>query len=283
MKLSEIYSTDKTVISYEVFPPKSDTDKLLQEINILEKHNPAFISLTYGAGGNENKSFELLKKIKNTGVNVMPHFTCISSSKESIEADMKNLDSIGVENILALRGDLPENKDLRCKDFCYANELVSFINTKTNFSAGVAGYPEGHIESPDLKTDIENLKKKVDAGADAIFTQLFFDNNLFFDFVNRVRNAGIEIPVIAGIMPVISEKQVNKMITMANITLPDNLKQNLKKYKDKNLIEYGIEFASSQCLELIEEGVKGLHFFTLNRAYSTNKILNNINEKIWKT
>ncbi len=283
MKLSEIYSTDKTVISYEVFPPKSDTDKLLQEINILEKHNPAFISLTYGAGGNENKSFELLKKIKNTGVNVMPHFTCISSSKESIEADMKNLDSIGVENILALRGDLPENKDLRCKDFCYANELVSFINTKTNFSAGVAGYPEGHIESPDLKTDIENLKKKVDAGADAIFTQLFFDNNLFFDFVNRVRNAGIEIPVIAGIMPVISEKQVNKMITMANITLPDNLKQNLKKYKDKNLIEYGIEFASSQCLELIEEGVKGLHFFTLNRAYSTNKILNNIKEKIWKT
>lgn len=283
MKLSEIYSTDKTVISYEVFPPKSDTDKLLQEINILEKHNPAFISLTYGAGGNENKSFELLKKIKNTGVNVMPHFTCISSSKESIEADMKNLDSIGVENILALRGDLPENKDLRCKDFCYANELVSFINTKTNFSAGVAGYPEGHIESPDLKTDIENLKKKVDAGADAIFTQLFFDNNLFFDFVNRVRNAGIEIPVIAGIMPVISEKQVNKMITMANITLPDNLKQNLKKYKDKNLIEYGIEIASSQCLELIEEGVKGLHFFTLNRAYSTNKILNNIKEKIWKT
>lgn len=283
MKLSEIYSTDKTVISYEVFPPKSDTDKLLQEINILEKHNPAFISLTYGAGGNENKSFELLKKIKNTGVNVMPHFTCISSSKESIEADMKNLDSIGVENILALRGDLPENKDLRCKDFCYANELVSFINTKTNFSAGVAGYPEGHIESPDLKTDIENLKKKVDAGADAIFTQLFFDNNLFFDFVNRVRNAGIEIPVIAGIMPVISEKQVNKMITMANITLPDNLKQNLKKYKDKNLIEYGIEFASSQCLELIEEGIKGLHFFTLNRAYSTNKILNNIKEKIWKT
>lgn len=283
MKLSEIYSTDKTVISYEVFPPKSDTDKLLQEINILEKHNPAFISLTYGAGGNENKSFELLKKIKNTGVNVMPHFTCISSSKESIETDMKNLNSIGIENILALRGDLPENQDFRCNDFCYANELVSFINTKTNFSAGVAGYPEGHIESPDLKTDIENLKRKVDAGADAIFTQLFFDNNLFFDFVNRVRNAGIETPVIAGIMPVISEKQVNKMITMANITLPDNLKQNLKKYKDKNLIEYGIEFASSQCLELIEEGVKGLHFFTLNRAYSTNKILNNIKEKIWKT
>lgn len=280
MKLREIYSGGKTVISFEVFPPKSDIDKLLQEIKILEKHNPAFISLTYGAGGSENKSFDLLKQIKNTGVNVMPHFTCISSSKESIEADMKKLGDIGIENILALRGDIPENNELCRNDFRYANELVSFIKAKTNFSTGVAGYPEGHIESPDLKTDIENLKKKVDAGADAIFTQLFFDNDLFFDYVNRVRNAGIEIPVIAGIMPVISEKQVNRMISMANISVPDKLKQNIQKFKGKDLIAYGIEFASSQCSALIKEGVKGLHFFTLNKAYSANRILDNIKEEI---
>ena len=280
MKLREIYSGGKTVISFEVFPPKSDIDKLLQEIKILEKHNPAFISLTYGAGGSENKSFDLLKQIKNTGVNVMPHFTCISSSKESIEADMKKLGDIGIENILALRGDIPENNELCRNDFRYANELVSFIKAKTNFSTGVAGYPEGHIESPDLKTDIENLKKKVDAGADAIFTQLFFDNDLFFDYVNRVRNAGIEIPVIAGIMPVISEKQVNRMISMANISVHDKLKQNIKKFKGKDLIAYGIEFASSQCSALIKEGVKGLHFFTLNKAYSANRILDNIKEEI---
>ena len=193
---------------------------------------------------------------------------------------MKKLGDIGIENILALRGDIPENNELCRNDFRYANELVSFIKAKTNFSTGVAGYPEGHIESPDLKTDIENLKKKVDAGADAIFTQLFFDNNLFFDYVNRVRNAGIEIPVIAGIMPVISEKQVNRMISMANISVPDKLKQNIQKFKGKDLIAYGIEFASSQCSALIKEGVKGLHFFTLNKAYSANRILDNIKEEI---
>ncbi len=278
MKLREIYSTDKTVISFEVFPPKSETENLLKEIKILVNHNPAFISLTYGAGGNENKSFSLLKNIKNTGINVMPHFTCITSTKENIEKDIKKLSKLGTENILALRGDIPQDKSLMKHDFHYANELVSFIKEKTNLSAGVAGYPEGHIESPDLKTDIENLKRKVDAGADAIFTQLFFENGLFFDYVNRVRDAGIMVPVIAGIMPVISEKQVNKMTSMANISVPKKLKEALEKYHDNALLDFGIEFATEQCTELIKENVKGLHFYTLNKAYSTNKILDNIKE-----
>ena len=278
MKLREIYSTDKTVISFEVFPPKYETENLLKEIKILVNHNPAFISLTYGAGGNENKSFSLLKNIKNTGINVMPHFTCITSTKENIEKDIKKLSKLGTENILALRGDIPQDKSLMKHDFHYANELVSFIKEKTNLSAGVAGYPEGHIESPDLKTDIENLKRKVDAGADAIFTQLFFENGLFFDYVNRVRDAGIMVPVIAGIMPVISEKQVNKMTSMANISVPKKLKEALEKYHDNALLDFGIEFATEQCTELIKENVKGLHFYTLNKSYSTDKILNNIKE-----
>ena len=276
MKLREIYSTDKTVISFEVFPPKSETENLLKEIKILVNHNPAFISLTYGAGGNENKSFSLLKNIKNTGINVMPHFTCITSTKENIEKDIKKLSKLGTENILALRGDIPQDKSLMKHDFHYANELVSFIKEKTNLSAGVAGYPEGHIESPDLKTDIENLKRKVDAGADAIFTQLFFENGLFFDYVNRVRDAGIMVPVIAGIMPVISEKQVNKMTSMANISVPKKLKEALEKYQDNALLDFGIEFATEQCRQLIKESVKGLHFYTLNKSYSTDKILRNI-------
>ena len=278
MKLREIYSTDKTVISFEVFPPKSEPEKLLKETAILANHNPAFISLTYGAGGNENKSFNLLKNIKNAGINVMPHFTCITSSKENIEKDIKKLSQLGVENILALRGDIPQDKSLMKHDFHYANELVSFIKEKTNLSVGVAGYPEGHIESPDLKTDIDNLKRKVDAGADAIFTQLFFENGFFFDYVNRVRDAGITIPVIAGIMPVISKKQVNKMTSMANISVPKKLKEALEKYKDNDLLDFGIEFASEQCRGLIKENVKGLHFYTLNKSYSTDKILNNIKE-----
>ena len=278
MKLSEIYSTHKTIISFEVFPPKSEPEKLLKETAILANHNPAFISLTYGAGGNENKSFNLLKNIKGAGINVMPHFTCITSSKENIEKDIKKLSQLGVENILALRGDIPQDKSLMKHDFHYANELVSFIKEKTNLSVGVAGYPEGHIESPDLKTDIDNLKRKVDAGADAIFTQLFFENGFFFDYVNRVRDAGITIPVIAGIMPVISKKQVNKMTSMANISIPKKLKEALEKYKDNDLLDFGIEFASEQCRGLIKENVKGLHFYTLNKSYSTDKILNNIKE-----
>ena len=276
MKLSEIYSTHKTIISFEVFPPKSEPEKLLKETAILANHNPAFISLTYGAGGNENKSFNLLKNIKDAGINVMPHFTCITSSKENIEKDIKKLSQLGVENILALRGDIPQDKSLMKHDFHYANELVSFIKEKTNLSVGVAGYPEGHIESPDLKTDIDNLKRKVDAGADAIFTQLFFENGFFFDYVNRVRDAGITIPVIAGIMPVISKKQVNKMTSMANISVPKKLKEALEKYQDNALLDFGIEFATEQCRQLIKESVKGLHFYTLNKSYSTNKILRNI-------
>lgn len=283
MKLREIYNTDKTVISFEVFPPKENSEKLLEEIKVLKHHNPAFISLTYGAGGNENKSFELLKQIKDTEINVMPHFTCISTTKENIERNINKLIDLKIENILALRGDIPENKELQKHDFNYASDLVEFIKHKTNLSIGVAGYPEGHIESPDLDTDINYLKAKVDKGADAIFTQLFFDNNNFYKFIDKTEKAGINIPIIPGIMPIISKKQVEKMVKLANITVPPNVQENISKLKDKDLIEFGIEYATSQCEELIKNGIKGLHFYTLNKSYSTNEILNNIKGvNIWK-
>lgn len=278
MKLREIYNTDKTAISFEVFPPKENSEKLLEEIKVLKHHNPAFISLTYGAGGNENKSFELLKQIKDTEINVMPHFTCISTTKENIEKNINKLIDLKIENILALRGDIPENKELQKHDFNYASDLVEFIKHKTNLSIGVAGYPEGHIESPDLDTDINYLKAKVDKGADAIFTQLFFDNNNFYKFIDKTEKAGINIPIIPGIMPIISKKQVEKMVKLANITVPPNVQENISKLKDKDLIEFGIEYATSQCEELIKNGIKGLHFYTLNKSYSTNQILNNIKE-----
>jgi len=278
MKLREIYNNNKTVISFEVFPQKDDEAKLLEEITILNKYNPAFISLTCGAGGKENKSFELLKDIQNLGINVMPHFTCITSSKKSVEEGLKEIENIGIENILALRGDIPENPELRRYDFNYANELVNYIKAKTNLSIGVAGYPEGHVESPDIKSDIINLKKKVEAGADAIFTQLFFDNNKFFEYIRLVRNEGINIPIIAGIMPIKSYKQIVKMTSLARVTIPENLQTKINKYKEdsKSMTELGIEYASKQCEELINNNVTGLHFFTLNKSYSTSQILNNI-------
>lgn len=284
MKLREIYNTNKTAISFEVFPPKENSEKLLEEIKVLKQHNPAFISLTYGAGGNENKSFELLKQIKNTEINVMPHFTCITSTKENVERNINTLLNLNIENILALRGDIPENKELQRHDFNYASDLVEFIKHKTNLSIGVAGYPEGHIESPDLDTDINYLKAKVDKGADAIFTQLFFDNNNFYKFIDKTEKAGINIPIIPGIMPIISKKQVEKMVKLANITVPKKVQENLNKLKDKDLIEFGIDYASSQCENLIKNGIKGLHFYTLNKSYSTYEILNNIKGvNIWKT
>lgn len=267
MNLKEIFSKNKTVISFEIFPPKEGD--ITEKITILEKYNPAFISLTCGAGGKENKSFDILRQIKNP----MPHFTCISSSKESVTDGLKEIEAMGIENILALRGDSPQNPDLICHDFNYANELVSFIKERTSLSIGVAGYPECHIESHDLKTDIENLKRKVDAGADVIFTQLFFDNDKFYKFAERVENARITIPIAAGIMPVISQKQVERMVSMANITLPSELKIAMEKYE--SLKEYGIDFATKQCEDLIRNEVKGLHFFTLNKTYSTTKILDN--------
>lgn len=280
MNLKEIYSDNKQpVISFEVFPPKDNDENLLSEIEILKKHNPAFISLTCGAGGKENKSFDLLKKIK--GVDLMPHFTCITSTRQSVEEGLLEIENMGIENILALRGDIPETPELRRHDFNYANELVSFIKERTNLSIGVAGYPEGHIESPDLKIDIENLKRKVDAGADVIFTQLFFDNDKFYDFTERIRNAGIELPIAAGIMPVISRKQVERMVSMANVTIPDELKKAMEKYD--SLKEFGIDFATKQCEDLIKNEVKGLHFFTLNKSYSTTKILTGVNYGIEQT
>lgn len=275
MKLKEIYSDNKKpVISFEIFPPKDDNTELLQQVEILKNYNPEFISLTCGAGGKENKSFALLKSIKN--VNLMPHFTCITSTKQSVEDGLREIENMEIKNILALRGDIPQNSNLICHDFNYANELVSFIKQKTNLSIGVAGYPEGHIESSDLKTDIENLKRKVDAGADVIFTQLFFNNDKFYKFIEYVKNAGITIPIAAGIMPVISKKQIERMVSMAKITVPHNLRTAMEKYDC--LKDFGIDFATTQCNDLIKNGVNGLHFFTLNKSYSTIKILENIKE-----
>ena len=272
MKLKEIYK--EFAISFEVFPPKDDNAKLFEELKTLKSYNPAFISLTYSAGGSNNKSFELIKDIKNLGFDIMPHFTCISSSKSDVEDNLKGIEEINIDKILALRGDIPDDITLIKQDFHYANELVNFIREKTDLSIAVAGYPEGHIESPDIKTDIENLKRKVDAGADVIFTQLFFDNGKFYDFQEHVQNAGITIPIIAGIMPVISKKQINKMTSLAKISIPAKLQTALDDYDD--LKSFGIDFATKQCDDLIKNEVCGLHFYTLNKSYSTAKILDNI-------
>lgn len=278
MNLKEIYS-GKLAVSFEIFPHE-DLEKLYCELNILKKFKPALVSLTYGAGGNTRVfSYEILKHLKTKmQFEVMPHFTCICNSRQNVEENLEQIEKLGIQNILALRGDIPENNSICYRDFRYANELTTFISHKTDLSIGVAGYPEGHIESPDLETDIENLKRKVDAGASAIYTQLFFDNQKFYNYTKLVNEKGIKTPIIPGIMPILSIKQIEKMTKLARISIPKNLCEKLDRYKDnqEDIKKFGIEFASSQCSELIAEGIAGLHFFTLNKSYSTSKILENI-------
>lgn len=296
MTLREIYSMHNEqnnrffsqkipVFSFEIFPPKNDDDgskleKLMVHLGILKSYNPAFISLTYGAGGTtQNSSLDIIKRIQNElNLSVMPHFTCVGTSKESVKAYLNDILSLKIKNILALRGDIPEGIVQTNFDFKYANELVDFIKSQTQLSIGVAGYPEGHIDCSDLFTDIENLKRKVDAGADVIYTQMFFDNDKFFSFVQLAKDAGINIPIVPGILPIMNYNQLEKMLSMAKVTVPKTLMNSLERHKNSHddIKKIGIEFASSQCQQLIDAEVAGLHFFTLNTSSSVSKILDNL-------
>ena len=288
MELKEIYEHNNFVhvggysnispkISFEIFPPKDgDISNLFDDIRLLKKYNPALVSLTCGAGGKtQDFSLEILKMLIDLEFTVMPHFTCVSLSRESVEKHITDIENLGIENILALRGDIPVDINVSMFDFHHANELVDFIHQKTTLSIGVAGYPECHIESANMHDDIENLKKKVDAGASAIFTQLFFDNDKFYSYVEQVRNAGIELPIISGIMPVRSLKHVKNMVNMTHVEIPQKLKDQLEKFPD-DALKIGIEFTTNQCQDLLFNNVDGLHFFTLNHSYQVSEILDNI-------
>lgn len=288
MTLRELYTNknNKTVISFEVFPPKEDNDKvklkkLLNNLEILKKYNPAFISLTCGAGGKtETNTFEIIESIQDLGLEVMPHFTCVCTSKKQVKDYLKNLEKLQINDILALRGDIPEGVNFKNLDFKWANELVDFIKKETSLHIGVAGYPEGHIDCETLEIDLNNLKRKVDAGADVIYTQLFFDNNKYWHFVESARQIGIEVPIIPGVLPVTSYNQLGRMLSMARVTLPDSLMYRLEKNKDNNesVKKIGIEYATRQCEKLIASGVEGLHFYTLNASCSVSQVLDNLKE-----
>lgn len=281
MELKEIYQKKdcrlpkNPTISFEVFPPKDGNfSNLFERVRELKKYNPALISLTYGAGGStRDLSLEILKSFLDLELNVMPHFTCVGTTKELIEHYIIQIENMGIENILALRGDIiGENKVF---DFKYANELVEFIYEKTTLSIGVAGYPEGHIESPTIESDIANLKKKIDAGASAIFTQMFFNNEKFYNYVEKVRNYGINLPIIAGIMPVRSVKQLEKMTSVAKIEIPEKLIEQFEKFPE-DIKKIGTEFTIHQCQDLIDNQIEGLHFFTLNHSDQISEVLDNI-------
>ncbi len=284
--LDKIYSSDKMALSYEIFPPKDDDtgeklNKLYLELEILKQYNPNLISVTYGAGGsNRNLSLDIISYIYyELKINVMPHFTCICTKKEDIANYLKEIEKYNIKNILALRGDEPQDITVCYRDFRYANELVDFIKSNTDLSVAVAGYPEGHILAPDLESDIKNLKKKILAGGEVIFTQMCFDNDKFFYYVDKLKDFDINVPIAFGLLPILSFKQFEKMMSMAKVSIPKKLLDGLYKYKDNSddIKKFSIDYTTEQAQALIDSKlISGLHFYTLNKAYSTSAILDNL-------
>lgn len=285
MKLVEIYKKKQPVISFEFFPPKTleGENKLFEAIAELKPLQPSFVSVTYGAMGTTRaNTLRIVSRIKNEiGIETAAHLTCIGHTRDEIETILEELQQKGIENIVALRGDPPKGEtefQPRAGGFRYASELVAYIRNHPrfgqSFSIAVAGYPEGHIECPDKDLDLQHLKNKVAAGADVIITQLFFRNDDFFRFVNRARHLGISQPIVPGIMPVTNGVQIQKFSEMCGATIPLEMKEAIKSFGEdqKSVENYGIEYATRQCRELLTKGVPGIHFYTLNKSRATREI-----------
>ena len=291
MHITDIINKDRPTISFEFFPPKSESasESLLETIKDLESLDPSYVSITYGAGGTtRERTHDLVEKIlETTRLTPIPHLTCVQQSEEEISNILKRYSDKGVSNILALRGDTPkgETQYNRSNDsFYFARDLVEFIsafNTSTlgeeskSFGIGVAGFPEGHPETPNRIKEMDYLKAKVDSGADYICTQLFFDNHDFFDFRDRCELAGINVPIIAGIMPVTSISGMQRMADLAaGSRFPAKLLKSIDRCNsDSDSVErVGIQYATEQCSDLLNNGVDGIHFYTLNKSKSTRGV-----------
>lgn len=284
MRIREVLARKHPVFSFEFFPPKSDEAgvQLQQTIAELRPLDPDFVSVTYGAGGStREKTIDIVSRIKrDTGIEAMAHLTCVGSTAGDLRAVLDRLLDAGVENVLALRGDPPKGQTTFTAvegGFRYASELVSFIRAEygPKLCVGSAGYPEKHIECGNPAVDLANLKRKVDAGADFLITQLFFDNRKYFEFVENSRAAGIQAPIIPGIMPITNAGQVERFTMMCGATLPYRLAVELDRRRDdaQAVMQLGVAHATAQCIELLQCGAPGIHFYTLNRSTATMQVL----------
>lgn len=276
MRIKEIFK-EKTVFSFEVFPPKktSSIDVIYRTLDEMKDLNPDFISVTFSAGGSGNGHLacDIAAKIKEMGIVPMIHLPCINYSRDEISATLEEINSRGIENILALRGDI--NPDIPPKtDFLHASDLISFIRSKGEFDIAGACYPEGHPDSDSLVDDVINLRKKVESGAQHLISQLFFDNEFFYDFREKAAIAGINVPIEAGIMPVVNKNQIERMVTTCGASLPKKFVKIMQKYEHnpEALRDAGIAYAVSQIVDLAANGVDGIHLYTMNNAYVARKI-----------
>lgn len=277
MKTAELFK-NKTVLSYEVFPPKPATavSTIYDTLEDLRELDPDFISVTYGAGGgkNSNETFRIASSILDYGMNAVVHLPCIGLSREEVRQRLEKLKVLGVENILALRGDFPKDGTVKTGDFAHASDLIAFIREEGDFNILAACYPEGHTESGSIQEDMEYMKRKMDAGAEHFISQLFFDNTYFYDFLDRCEKYGIDVPVEAGIMPVTNKKQIERMATLCGAAMPKKFVTMMEKYGDNKeaVRDAGIAYAVNQIVDLIASGVQGIHLYTMNQPYIARQI-----------
>lgn len=284
MKIIDLFNRKKPVISFEVFPPKADTP-IETVYNALEKFKvlkPDYISVTYGAGGSQKgRTVEIVSKIKKDyNIESMAHFTCVGHTVEEIDQMLESLEQNGIENILALRGDPPANQpdfDFSKNVFKHAYELIRHIRSKNkDICISAAAYLEGHPQCRTIKEDMQHLKEKVDTGVDFLVTQLFFDNRLFYEFQDKAAQLNINCPITAGIMPIFNSR-IKTMTATSGCSIPAKLVLMIDKYQDNpdDLLKAGIEYASSQIVDLINNGVDGIHLYTMNRPKASSEILSN--------
>lgn len=282
MKITDLFAKKKPTVSFEVFPPNEiySLDEVFSVIDELALLKPDFISVTYGAGGaSRGRTVEIASKIKNKNkIEALAHLTCIGAEKNEIQNILNELKKHNIENILALRGDLPKDNTAAKKgNFSHASDLVKYLKENENFSVGGAFYPEGHQDTNDL-LDLFNLKLKVDSGTDFLISQIFFDNEQFYQFRDKLKKLNINIPVIAGIMPVTNAKQIRKITSLCGCTIPEKLKKILDRYEDnpKALKEAGIAYATEQIIDLMTSDIDGIHIYTMNKTETAKKIMNSI-------
>jgi methylenetetrahydrofolate reductase (NADH) len=268
--------------SFEFFPPRNDAavQDLLDVVQALRALEPGFVSITYGAGGSMRaRTVELAKRLKGeAGVEVMAHVTCVGSTRDELRALLRELRGAGIENIMALRGDPPKGEAAFVQaagGFAYASDLIAMLASEFDFCVGAAAYPEKHPEAPDLDTDLGHLANKVAAGADFLVTQFFFDNDAYFRFVERARDAGIRVPIVPGIMPITNYSQLSRMASMIGSAIPPRLRSALEERatEPEAVAELGVAFATLQCADLLDRGAPGIHFYTLNRSPATRAVV----------
>ena len=278
MKISQLLSQKKPTLSFEVFPPKTadNYESVKFATEEIAKLSPDFMSVTYGAGGGTSEyTLSLAQNLKNNAaVTPLAHLTCVSSTKEMIHTQLEKLKAAGIENILALRGDIPEGMSTEHLDYRYASELIEEIKESGDFCIGGACYPEGHTESKNQKEDIEALKIKVDAGCEFLTTQMFFDNNILYNFMYKLREARINVPVVAGIMPVTNAKQIMRICSLSGTYLPSRFRAIVDRFADNPaaMQQAGIAYATDQIIDLLANGINNVHIYSMNKPQVAEQI-----------